>query len=1266
MKKSKFLKKSLAMLLALMLVVAMIPLSAAAADQPSLTSLSIGGQTVRINEDGKTFETTVARHSTELTLAVAQDALNYANGKSGTLEIMKSGESSGTAIPGNLATDKTPMTITLSQYGVDTANNGGTLNLRLLNAEGKVVANYQIVLGIHDPSSTASLEESTPTDGTGTYRVEVNNGAETINLVVAEGALKANNAATTNGTATGAHFRVQTQDNATITAGPNADVTDMKGGWYEIYVTAKEAKITVTSESKTNVSTYTIKSEEVKSLQTFNFGDYEGKWDATHGTITVTIPEEDGKDAMGYNVDFDLPVSFTTYGDTDKVWIDDSANVTTATADEDNAHAYQVGDKLDIGTLIDKTGTNPKYSWTSKIWVDCKGYSKLQEYTLVIKLGEDNDTGIVDAYFNGNQASIDGNEITAVLPMRDENDDNTDLDAVEVVLYTASSANVKSIAGFQKSTDVGLGNSDIAGYDMWVANQNSQYGNARVIDVRDKQVVVTAEDGSTQTYVLSASIEQNTTAANMTSIYITGDGYTSTGSIQGNTIYFEVPYLTTNIGGWKIYATANSAANVISNRTAGNAAVVKNGVATMANLGFGALDPETKLDEQKVPDKDTNNIKHNVISAVNMNDNDYFNDYTVVVNLIDPKTNGTTLEEIEISVQNNNPNDGPFDGKDSNEKVTSRVNSSNSIAARAYDETITELGKDVGNAGTIKLTTPWSLRMPATKGNTWRVLTNIETAEGGVAFYVMKGADDGREWWGGYVLSDLPNNQAPFSGNLIQDYTEDGKVGDWYIVVLPEDVARTVLAKGAAAGNIIFSTETGNEGTVYTIDEDVQDAYTYKTVSNLYVKDANLTVKQSTNVNNETTSVGEVTGALPWSYTVSEAEKDDLNADKNSNAGQFLTFDIQAYATLHFIEGTGYSSNIFYSAGDVDGDGEADAPNTPISSGNRAVNPSLLFVRQDDGTVDLYQWSPDGAGTYQWRAVTDNKLVSVAENGTSTLTYTFRLTWNPANTTADLKSFSINGVNGTFNGNNVSVYLPYGTDLKGLVPTFTTSEYATVHLDSKTGDPVVSGKTSLNFSQTVRLVVVSEDDQKTNPYTVTVTLSDAFSDVPSTAWYYNNVMQAAANGIVNGRGDGTFDPSASVTRRDFAIMLTQMLGISNDGSAVSPFIDVADDDYGVVAIAYCKEHGIISGYEEDGTFRPAATITRQEAASMITKAMGVSEKSSEKYPDDSSIANWAKDAVYMAKAAGLMEGDAGTGNFRPTSTITRAEAASIMVNALEQ
>ena len=358
-------------------------------------------------------------------------------------------------------------------------------------------------------------------------------------------------------------------------------------------------------------------------------------------------------------------------------------------------------------------------------------------------------------------------------------------------------------------------------------------------------------------------------------------------------------------------------------------------------------------------------------------------------------------------------------------------------------------------------------------------------------------------------------------------------------------------------------------------------------------------------------------------------------------------------------------NNYLYSDGDKNGDGIAD--DASIS------NQKLLFVRGAGNSVNVYvfdgtEWVPaeyriPGVST----AVSNkNTLCVVAENGTSKLAYTFKLQYNEANTEAVMSSFSIGNSRGTFNGNNISVVVPYGTDLNGLVPTFTVSDYAKVTLDSKAGEEVVSGKTSLNFNQVVRLQVTSEDGDKTNPYTVTVTVAEAFSDVNSGDWYYNNIMQAAANGIVSGYPDGTFKPGNSVTRRDFAIMLTQMLGVSNDGTAVSPFIDVDEDDYGVVAIAYCKAQGIISGYEEDGTFRPDNTITRQEAASMIVKAMGVSQASDEAYPDDSQIASWAKDAVYKAKAAGLMKGYEEDGTFRPTGKITRAEAASIMVNALNQ
>ena len=92
MKKSKFLKKSLAMLLALMLVVAMIPLSAAAAS-PSLSYLYVDG--VSIANNGGTFESTVNRYDDdEVTLRVAANALDYAGSTTGgTLEVVKKGSS---------------------------------------------------------------------------------------------------------------------------------------------------------------------------------------------------------------------------------------------------------------------------------------------------------------------------------------------------------------------------------------------------------------------------------------------------------------------------------------------------------------------------------------------------------------------------------------------------------------------------------------------------------------------------------------------------------------------------------------------------------------------------------------------------------------------------------------------------------------------------------------------------------------------------------------------------------------------------------------------------------------------------------------------------------------------------------------------------------------------------------------------------------------------------------------------------------------------
>ena len=150
---------------------------------------------------------------------------------------------------------------------------------------------------------------------------------------------------------------------------------------------------------------------------------------------------------------------------------------------------------------------------------------------------------------------------------------------------------------------------------------------------------------------------------------------------------------------------------------------------------------------------------------------------------------------------------------------------------------------------------------------------------------------------------------------------------------------------------------------------------------------------------------------------------------------------------------------------------------------------------------------------------------------------------------------------------------------------------------------------------------------------------------------------------VSGMGDGTFNPTGATTRAQFAAMIANALGYdSNPEETPSMFPDVAEDYWGKSAINFCVKNDILKGYD-DGTFQPDKTITRQEAASILKNAFNLTGNSGEKFPDDSAIAGWAKENVYAVKHSGLMKGDADTGNFRPTSSITRAEAASIMVNA---
>ena len=337
-----------------------------------------------------------------------------------------------------------------------------------------------------------------------------------------------------------------------------------------------------------------------------------------------------------------------------------------------------------------------------------------------------------------------------------------------------------------------------------------------------------------------------------------------------------------------------------------------------------------------------------------------------------------------------------------------------------------------------------------------------------------------------------------------------------------------------------------------------------------------------------------------------------------------------------------------------------------VTDGTNAVNDLVL---KNDGTVDTKSTAVTAENDTTkalkiGNAVVSKFVVSPEDPAlaSSAVDYTLTVKFADAGTTAKLNSVTINGVTGTPDANNkVVINLPFGAEVTSLVPTFNVASNGYVAISGKTE---VEAGASYNFVSDKKFTVVSENGVNSATYTISVTTADQFSDVDTNDWYYSNVMRAVELGILSGYTDGTFKPMNNITRRDFAIMVSKLLLDGEDApeATTTPFSDVAANDYGLKAIAYCAENGIISGF--DGEFRPGDNITRQEAASVMKNALELTGTTSELFADDAAIATWAKANVYACKAAGVFNGD-DHNNFNPTSTLTRAEAASIMVNAMK-
>lgn len=155
-------------------------------------------------------------------------------------------------------------------------------------------------------------------------------------------------------------------------------------------------------------------------------------------------------------------------------------------------------------------------------------------------------------------------------------------------------------------------------------------------------------------------------------------------------------------------------------------------------------------------------------------------------------------------------------------------------------------------------------------------------------------------------------------------------------------------------------------------------------------------------------------------------------------------------------------------------------------------------------------------------------------------------------------------------------------------------------------------------------------------------------------WAQGTIIQWTSNGYIAGYPDGTFKPDNSITRAEFVVMVNKAMGYNKRGNAY--FSDVSAAHWAYAEIMKGVEAGYITG-NGDGTFRPDAPVTRQEAAVMISKILGLDQDfaSAAKYVDYRYIPSWAAGYVGAVSKAGIMTGYP-DGDFKSDRVLTRAES----------
>ena len=1271
MKKSKFLKKSLAMLLALMLVVAMIPLSAAASE-PALQQVraTADNETVLLTQNGDTFTGTYRAGAQTITLqpVVGTENLVYYTDTT-------------TTTPTDKYVGKGPVVnfqVNRDQYA--DAEGNVTIEFSVADASDAKVREYYTVelTPVEAPTDTEILEfalDRTVNGNTVPNIGEVNIGVDFINVTVPYDAANAK-------------YTIRNMvlsDRATATVN-GSTVSGVQNGNPEIEV---EDKDTITVSNGNHNQTYTLHITVASGFTSFT---------TEEGLDAVLFPEDNaiavllpygyttGKDTVTITPSYELDylsaeaewangeaVTVKTANVNKSVFNSFKGTHTTATNDWDWDGAK--AESASFYSFIDGDHNWNNVKAVDTVWVQYTDDTTRTYNVYLFETKQNNATAITGLTIGSEQAVIDeeNKTIDVVLPA------GTDLSNLvfnsTTTRFTMTASNGANITfpalvndSLNETTTPNTGANRTA-TDTYTDNWK--------VDAREPiSVLVKSEDnkcsGNEQYYTLNITASDNYEDAKITGMSIQSpDGkytYDATPDANGK-IVLQVPYYVyskAELEGWKLFYTKTVGTSVtyLDNNDHATALPVSGAALTGGESWIG------------VPGS---NVAGEDITA-NMIGNDHSQNtrvYNVQIDRVAAKTDSTLKNFSIIGDTENNKADNTYAATIDQSKKTISAG----VAWAAYKqwnwtefEAIAEAAEDANARIFFKNVNDNLVELVNSGEDDATGVTYHTTGAGPIDLY--NGTDI-------YVLSEQMWVNLEAKG-VIHEESDRTYItrSDWNANVNESDrtyytIYDLTISQNKAREGAEFTDITLVDGTGWTADleVDISNSLLKGTIPYALTSDLKVEKNDDGEITKVTFNSDDSLNPIFLAYDVDDGawvmgyEEHYLNdrttprLDGEYNGETEFKGD-SSVATKIPEAGSEWSDNAVFE--DIK-DYAASKYKEYLSKGN----PFLLISREGDVVI----CNNDGADVSLDNfivnsAVNYNQLVATNEDGSKEFdVYTFDLTVAAPNAETEFTSFYFDGYErfpGVIDAVNdtITVTLPYGTEYTYLVPNYTVSSGAIVTVDDPElmGKPLYNGETDVNFTTTRKFTVIAENEKNSTEWTVRVVVSSAFTDVNPGDWFYDNVMDAAQNGYVSGMGDGTFQPKKATTRAEFASMIAKAMGYTDsDATGETRFTDVDADQWYAGAITYCYDNGIILGYE-DNTFKPTQTITRQEAASILKNAFNLNGSSSDKFPDDAKIANWAKANVYAVKHSGLMKGDA-DGNFRPTDTMTRAEAASIMMNA---